>query len=317
MSDETPPETGIERGDLSKRLRAAGDDIKALAKGLADDVSREDFDPVLAEIEAVRRERFGPRPPAASGAGAKGRILQHLREHVGEQVYGEELAAISGIQEWARRVRELRVEDGFDIQEVGRSTYVLTSKEPDAERAAQWQLVDRIRNESGSARDRIGRFLSESVGQTVTRNQIDDVGKIKEGSRRLRELRDEHGWPIETHVDDPTLRPSEYRLLSTDRNDRRDPTQRLYPDALRQKVFERDNYTCQICGRNKEKAEAAGNARFYLELHHRVAIADEINSLPPGERNEPDNLITLCHSDHVRETEKLQKQKRRQRNKRR
>ncbi|MCO5316548.1 MAG: HNH endonuclease, partial [Solirubrobacterales bacterium] len=132
----------------------------------------------------------------------------------------------------------------------------------------------------------------------------------KEGSRRLRELRDEHGWPIETHIDDPSLRPSEYRLVSNDPADRRDLSQRLYPDALRQKVFERDNYTCQTCGRDRDSAEAAGDRRFYLELHHKVAIADEIGELPTADRNEPDNLITLCHSDHVRETEKMQKTKR-------
>jgi len=291
-------------------MAAAGAKIQKLAEDLGTDSKREDFDEVLGEIEAVRRERFGPRPKSAHGEGAKARILKHLQAHVGEQVYGEELAAISGIQEWARRVRELRVEDGYDIQEVGSSAYVLVAPEPDAERAEQWQLANRLRNESGSARDRIGRYLSESVGQVVNRDQIDYVGKIKEGSRRLRELRDELGWPIETHIDDPSLKSSEYRLLSTDPGDRRDPSQRLYPDALRQRVFERDRYICQVCGRDREKAEAAGDRRFYLELHHKVAVAAELDALPIDKRNEEENLITLCHSDHVRETEKMQKERR-------
>ena len=113
------------------------------------------------------------------------------------------------------------------------------------------------------------------------------MSNIKEGSRRLKELRDEKGWPIETYIDDPSLRPAEYRLLSTDPADHREPSQRLYPDALRQKVFERDNYTCQVCKRDRQKAEAAGDTGFYLELHHKIAIADELASLPPKKRNDP------------------------------
>jgi 5-methylcytosine-specific restriction endonuclease McrA len=306
--------TGDARGNHQRRLEAVAKGLASLAEQLEDGATtREEFDPVLAEIEAVRREKFGPRPRRAAGAGAKARILSHFRKHVGKEIYGEELAAVSGIQEWARRVRELRVEDGYDIRESGQSSYVLLSVNPDDNRAAQWRLANSIRNGGGSARDRVARFLEATVGRTVTRDQIDYVGKIKEGSRRLRELRDEHGWPIETHIDDPALRTSEYRLLSTEQGDRREPSQRLYPDALRQQVFERDNYTCQVCGRDRRKAEAAGDTRFYLELHHRVAVADEIAALPPHERHSPGNLVTLCHSDHLLETEKLQRRKRTQR----
>lgn len=302
------------RGDFRKRLQAAAKKLTALAARFdGDEPKREDFDPVLAEIEAVRRERFGPRPRRAAGAGAKALILKHFREHLGQEIYGEELAAVSGIQEWARRIRELRVEDGYDIRETGQSSYVLVSADPDDERATQWRLANSIRNGGGSARHRLAKFLEATVGGTVTRDQIDYVSKIKEGSRRLRELRDEHGWPIETYIDDPALRPSEYRLLSTDPADRREPSQRLYPDSVRQEVFERDNYTCQVCGRDRQRADAAGDTRFYLELHHRIAVADDVASLPPSERHSPENLVTLCHSDHLRETEKLQRSKRERR----
>jgi hypothetical protein len=161
--------------------------------------------------------------------------------------------------------------------------------------------------------ERIAALLDASVGDVVNREQIDYVGKIAEASRRVRELRDEHGWPIDSHVDDPTLGPGEYRLTSNDPDDRRDPLQRLYPEGLRQRVFERDDYTCQICGRNRIKAEAAGDTRFYLEIHHKVAVADELAAMPKPERNDIDNLITLCHRDHLEETATLQGQKRRNR----
>jgi 5-methylcytosine-specific restriction endonuclease McrA len=148
------------------------------------------------------------------------------------------------------------------------------------------------------------------VGEVVTRDDIDYVANIAEGSRRVRELRDEHGWPIASHIDDPQLQPGQYRLLSAATEDRRDPLQRLYPEALRQQVFERDDYTCQRCGRNREKAEAAGDTRFYLEVHHTVAIADELAALPKSERNRIEHLLTLCHEDHTAETSELQKRRR-------
>jgi predicted HNH restriction endonuclease len=275
--------------------------------------TREDLDEVIAEIAGTQRARFGPRPKAVRGHGGKAKILAYFQARVGKQVYGEELRAASGIHEWARRVRELRVEDGYEIAELGQSTYRLENAQPNRERARQWQVANELRNRRGSARDRIGMFLEANVGEVVTRDQIDYVARIAEGSRRVRELRDEYGWPIESNVDDPELQPGEYRLISKAAQDRRDPSQRLYPDDLRQKVFERDNYSCQVCGRDREKADAAGDKRFFLEVHHKVAVADELAKLPKGELNDLGNLTTLCHSDHIRETKKLQAKKRHRR----
>lgn len=296
------------------RLRRAAGQLLALADNLqAGEASRDDFDPIVAELVGTQREHFGPRPRARRGEGARHKILAYLMDHLGEPVHGEELVAVSGIQEWARRVRELRVEDGYEIAELGSSTYRLDSDEPNVEKARQWQLANEIRNSGGSALQRVGQFLEASAGEVVTREQIDYVSGIAEGSRRVRELRDEHGWPIASHVDEEDLEPGEYRLLSTDPSDRREPSQRLYPEKLRQRVFERDGYTCQVCGRNREMAVAAGDLRFYLELHHRVAVADELANLPKSQLNDMSNLVTLCHADHLEETRKLQKRRARQR----
>jgi hypothetical protein len=292
------------------RLETAADRLTAFAQELGD---RDGLDEVVAEIRHVQAAYFGPRPSAARGAGAKWKLLDYLRDRVGETVYGDELHSISGIHEWPRRVRELRVEHGYDITELGRSRYRLERIDPDEERAQRWQVLNTIKGSGGSARDRIGSLLEARVGEVVTREDIDYVAGIREGIRRLRELRDEFGWPIDSYIDDPSLRPSEYRLLSTDPADRRDPLQRLYPDEIRQTVFARDNYTCQVCGRNREAALAAGDTRFYLELHHRVAVADELAALPKEERNDPANLVTLCHSDHLRETAELQRRRRTER----
>lgn len=277
---------------------------------------REQLDEFIAELRGLQVRLFGRPSKSPRGAGAKSRILSYLQARIGEEVAGEELAEVSGIQEWARRVRELRVQDGYDIRELGSSTYRLEAAVPDAERAAIWRRANVIRRQSGSGLERIAALLDASVGEVVTREQIDYVGKISEAIRRVRELRDEHGWPIDSHVDDPTLGSGEYRLTSNDPADRRDPLQRLYRESLRQRVFERDNYTCQICGRDRKAAEAAGDTRFYLEVHHKVAIADDLADLSPSERNDIGNLVTLCHRDHLEQTAKLQRQKRKSRNSR-
>jgi biotin operon repressor len=286
------------------------------AEQLADSIQedrlgrREEIDELVAELRAAQAALFGRPKRAGRGTGAKSKILAYLLARMGQVVSGEELAEISGIQEWPRRVRELRVEDGYSITEIGMSSYRLESDQPNLDRASAWKTANVIRRRKGSAIERIAAFLEARVGKVVGREQIDYVARIAEGSRRIRELRDEHGWPIDSHIDEPELQPGEYRLTSVDPADRRDPLQRLYPESVRQAVFERDKYTCSACGRNRSKAEASGDTRFYLEVHHKVAVADELEALPKPERNKLDNLITLCHADHVRETAKLHKKKR-------
>jgi biotin operon repressor len=274
---------------------------------------RESIDEFAAELRGVQVELFGPRPRARRGDGGKNKILSYLQARVGKVVHGEELAEASGIHEWARRIRELRVQDGYEITEVGSSTYRLEASQPNRQRAEIWKTANVIRRQPGSGMERIAALFDANVGDVVNREQIDYVGRIAEASRRVRELRDEHGWPIDSHVDDPTLGPGEYRLTSNDPDDRRDSLQRLYPEGLRQRVFERDGYTCQACGRDRAKAEAAGDTRFYLEVHHRVAVADELATMPKSERNDIENLITLCHRDHLEKTATLQRQKRKDR----
>ncbi len=267
------------------------------------------FEALTALHLAVARAYPGRRPKAPSGSGARRKILSYLQEHCGEWVHGEELAAVSGIGEWARRVRELRVEDGYLIHEEA-GYYRLLAAEPDQTVARRWQLMNEIRRTEGSARERILALLTRSVGEKVTRYEVDYVSKIKEGSRQVRELRDEFGWPIESHVDAEDLKPGEYRLVSVEEEDRSDKRQRLYPDDLRQRVFERDRYTCWQCQRDRAAAERTGDRRFFLEVHHLQAVADELDALPVERLNDASNLATFCHACHLRETAALHRKRR-------
>lgn len=104
--------------------------LLGLAPAVRKRAGREQVEDAVADLRAAVVRAFGPRGPAARGKGGKARILFYLKAHVGEWVYGDELAAVSGIGEWARRVRELRVEEGYDIEEES-GLYRLNRAEPD------------------------------------------------------------------------------------------------------------------------------------------------------------------------------------------
>lgn len=67
-------------------------------------------------------------------------------------------------------------------------------------------------------------------------------------------------------------------------NARKRSMKRLWGD-VRQKVLERDNYCCQVCGRTKN-----------LVVHHKDDCGNH-NSANPN--NDPSNLITLCRNCHA------------------
>ena len=303
---------GYSHGGAAEYAQAVAS-LSALAPAVAAQVDPESVFEALTVLElTIIRAYGGKRPRARPGTGGKPRILAYLQQRSGEWVYGEELAAVSGIGEWARRVRELRVEDGYPIQEQG-GRYRLDSVGPEEQKASRWKLLNETRRRPGAARDRVLELFKMMVGDIVTRDDLDYVARIKEGSRRARELRDELGWPIESHVDARDLKPGQYRLVSVAAEDRRDVRQRLYADDLRHKVFERDGYTCQCCGRDRQLAGLAGDSRFYLEVHHLQAVAEELNALPTDRLNDLENLVTYCHGCHLKETSAFQRRRREER----
>jgi 5-methylcytosine-specific restriction endonuclease McrA len=299
--------------DVAGAFRDQAARIEEIAEDLDAPEARQELDEVIAQLRILILRHFGRKPRATHGEGARSVIRDYFHANVGRWIEGEELAVISGIQEWARRVRELRVEEGYPIEEQDHR-YCLRHSEPDRKTAEHWQKLHTIRQSDGNARDRVLMLLKSCVGEVVTREEIDYVANIKEGSRRLRELRDEHGWPIESYIEDPLLKPDQYRLVSAAEEDRTDPKQRRYPEDLRAHVFKRDNYTCQRCQRDHQEAKVAGDSRFYLEIHHKTAIADGATPLPTGQLNSEENLITYCHACHRKETAEFQ---RKQRNRRR
>lgn len=92
------------------------------------------------DLEAAERWNTVDSIRKKKNLGARGRLLEFLMEYVGQVVTTEELHKVAGIKESARRVRELRTEEGYSIStrytgrpELKGGEYVLESKERIAE----------------------------------------------------------------------------------------------------------------------------------------------------------------------------------------
>jgi hypothetical protein len=209
-------------------------------------------------------------------------ILELLKAAYPDEVPAEFLRHASGIQEFARRVRELRVELGYDVVAT-KAGYLLRQAEPNVVVAEKWRLMNEIRRRRSSALERIEALFRARVGEIVTTNDIEYVSRISSGPRRVRELRTEHGLRIESHKDNPGLHPGEYVLV--------DPapipaSERSVDAAQRQRVLERDGFACVLCGRGPDRGK-----RIWLEVDHVVALAK-------GGSNADDNLRTLDNECH-------------------
>jgi len=140
-----------------------------------------------------------------------------------------------------------------------------------------------------SSKERIRRFLLAHVGEIVTSIQIRDaVGTdVSEWARRVRELREQEGWPIITHNDSTDLKPGQYRLTE------KPPTKSAVVIAqgisakLRAEVLDRNGFTCQMCGLTPGEIDPATGRKVRLHVGH---IVDR----NLGGKDELSNLRALC-----------------------
>lgn len=234
-----------------------------------------------------------------SPTNARERIRAYLLQNVGEIISGEELAVVSGISEYARRVRELRVEQGYQVltgasrdpdsgADLRPDEYVLKSSEIDTDTSRRWHIANRIRKKSGGAKPRLLEYFKENVQRVVTTEELAYVARAAQYPRRIRELRTEEGYAIATRFTGrPELGMGEYIMLSTKRVAK--PHDRHIPLDVQQEVYARDENTCQLCGWTPQDWRSE-DPRI-LELHHRKPHVEK------GE-NIAANLIVLCSHCH-------------------
>ncbi len=238
--------------------------------------------------------------PAAAAVSARERIRLYLLANVGQVIKAVELNVVSGISEYGRRVRELRVEEGYKILtgnssdpdvgfELGAREYLLLDSEPDTRAARRWHIANRIRKEKeGGSSGRLLRYLLANVAQVVTNEELAYVAKAKEFGRRVRELRTEQGYPIATmFTGRPDLKMGEYVLESRERIS--EPHDRKIPFDIQKEVYARDKNTCRLDGWTHDRWTRE-DPRI-LELHH---IREHVEH----GANIAKNLVVLCSRCH-------------------
>jgi hypothetical protein len=274
---------------------------------------------VLALIPAFHtlRDLGSSLIPQIEAPSARDRILEYLKRYPRTVIDGDELMIVSGIGEWARRVRELRVEHGWwiysgvtfkdmaedmaedadtlremlgvDPTAIKPDQYVLMRSENDREAAHRWNVLNDVRKSNASVKDKIIAYFRQNVGAEITGEELKYLAKDqKEWARRVRELRTEEGWPIVTKNSGREDLAVGVYVLEEDRQAL--PHDRAIPDLVRVAVLQRDGFKCVECGWNRAML-APADPRKTLELHHIQHHKDK------GE-NTVENLVTLCNVHH-------------------
>jgi hypothetical protein len=135
------------------------------------------------------------------------------------------------------------------------------------------------------ARDRIREFFIANVGKIVTTQKIRKVGGISEYARRIRELRDEEGYQIKSHIDLADLKPGQYILETLEQ---KPVIARTISPQLRNEILERNGFTCQRCGAGVGDPDPF-NSNRKVRLH-----IDHIKPISQGGTDDKDNLRVLC-----------------------
>ncbi|GAA1583936.1 hypothetical protein [Actinoplanes couchii] len=277
--------------DPADDYRAAVERLFDLVSEVAAKRSRAEVLDALSEAQvAVSRVYRGQVARSESGAGARPRILAYLRAHLGEWISSEDIAAVSGIGEWARRIRELRLEQGYEIEEGG-GRYRLLTLEPNEARRDRWHTVSRIRNREGTSLDRVRELLQALAGQVVTLDEINRVAHGKDGPSLARQLRDREMWPVETSADASDLGGGDHRLASSYESDLLHPTQASFPEELRRQVFSRDGFTCRSC----RLSRSPDDRPFYLVVRHLDARPEALPALSVERLSDVGRLATSCN----------------------
>lgn len=244
----------------------------------------------------------------ATGA-ARDRILLYFQKYVGEIIQGDELAVVAGIQDYPRRIRELRVQFGWPIYtgltirqmletgdifiekptKIDTDSYLLLRNEVDKQSAYRWHLANSLRKGPGGGKEKILHYLKENVQTPVAGEELRYVAKdSSEWARRVRELRTEDGWLIRTKSTGRPDLPMGMYILEDLRqlpvHDRR------IPDPVQVEVLKRDCFRCLCCGWSRE-VSTPDDPRHLLELHH-------IKHHSKRGSNLAENLATLCNICH-------------------
>ena len=136
------------------------------------------------------------------------------------------------------------------------------------------------------ARSKLREHFLANIGRIMASDELREVaGGITEWARRVRELRTEEGYQIQTHNDRSDLKPGQYIL----ENSNPQPAfERAISKETRAFVLDRNGFTCQMCG------AVAGEPHPYDSSRKtRMHIGHIVDKSQDGS-DDASNLRALC-----------------------
>jgi hypothetical protein len=138
------------------------------------------------------------------------------------------------------------------------------------------------------SKDKIRQFLLANKGRVIDSPELQAAADgAVQYSRRLRELRDEEGWKILSHLDRPDLKPGQYIMLDAPPEKPRPEFARNISARLRAEVLDRNGFTCQMCGIAAGQIHPVTGRKAILHIGH---IKDKSH----GGEDVRSNLRALC-----------------------
>lgn len=138
------------------------------------------------------------------------------------------------------------------------------------------------------SKEKIRQFLLANIGRVIESHELQTAaGGAVQYSRRLRELREQDGWPILSHNDSADLKPGQYLLKEKPPEKPAVAFARGISTKLRAEVLDRNGFTCQMCGLTPGDIDPATGRKVRLHLGH-------IKDKNLGGKDELSNLRALC-----------------------
>ena len=146
------------------------------------------------------------------------------------------------------------------------------------------ELYAAILDES-SGKGRIREYLRDKIGEPVRSERLARISGISEYARRVRELRNEEGFVIDSTRTRSELGQNDYFVVEIREVEKKS---RFSAQARFEQLEQEEN--CEVCGRGKDHPEVG-----YMEVDHIESFVDYDD---PEKVNNPDNLRTLCNQCH-------------------
>lgn len=139
---------------------------------------------------------------------------------------------------------------------------------------------------ANGARAKLRAYFLGNLGRVMDSDELRGVaGGISEWARRIRELRDEEGYAIQTHNDRADLKPGQYVLMAA----KPQPAfARGVSKETRAFVLDRNGFTCQMCG------AVAGEAHPYDTTRKTRLHIGHVIDKSLGGSDELNNLKAVC-----------------------